>query len=99
MIRPHPRSTPADTRLPATTLFRSVEAAARPVVADHVPDLVRLAGLDRIADLVGAAPLAGRQDDARGPGRAFADAVHQQAVARKPAAQSDRKSTRLNSSH
>src|SRR3546814_2917302 len=106
MIRRPPRSTRTDTLFPYTTLFRSIVTVnlageldglatlARRIAADHRatrdlgPDSLRTALVELLVEL----PAYRSYADAQGCGAADADML-------AGAAERDRKSTRLNSSH
>src|SRR3546814_2845059 len=102
MIRRPPRSTRTDTLFPYTTLFRSQRQAAADDAGERRLDLGDMRGRDAIGPAaavgdIGNAPVGGVGDgvsDDFGHGRHWLDMVFEADYAK-----SDRKSTRLNSSH
>src|SRR3546814_12796327 len=90
-IRRPPRSTRTDTRLPYTTLFRSVEAGEGEAGFDEGGRQIA------VVALVEALPVAAVDEGQQGCAGAGREEI--ECLGRRAAVGEDRKSTRLNSSH
>src|SRR3546814_19299302 len=101
MIRPPPRSTPTDTLVPYTTLFRS--AGRRRAPGPRLPGCAERnahahageAALERAALPVPEPLCSGETEQALSVGRAHRETLSRSDILHEL----DRKSTRLNSSH